>query len=260
MSKEVEEQTAAELEKTIATTQAEAVKEAPAATEASKEEQKPETKLEEHVYTAGDGTIYKAASSEELFRKVTDALNNTKTALKDREHAIHDLKTKVPKEEKPAMPAYDHKRYLELLEADSRAAYEYQKEHDPEIQEARIARRQNEATQKVRDEVVRFYRDVPDYAKVETKELNDLMKHRLEEKERAYTAESLGMTYYELRDEGKIPKSADGGPVTKKTPPPGSPEGSGQTSDGEPDFDAMSSKELIAYMKKQKVPGAEYLH
>lgn len=258
--KPVEEQSAEELVKTIAATAAEPPEVPAEEPPAEPPKETPAATPEAFSYTAGDGTVYRAGSSEELFKKVTDALNHSKTAIKDREHQIHDLRAKVPKEEPvKEEPVYDHKKYLELLETDGRAALDYADGFRPQIVAQRQERQETEKVNQVRDQVLRFYADVPDYTKIETPELNNLLKERIKEKGRSYTAEGLTATYYELKTEGKIPAPANGTPVKERKGMPASPGGSKTEVETEPDVDNMTTKELKAYMKKQGVPGAEYL-
>lgn len=262
IEKPVEEQTAEELAASIALSQSAVVaEEKPAETPAEpvRETPKPEASTE-HTYTAGDGTVYKAGTSEELFRKVTDALNTTKTALKDREFQIHDLKKVAPpKEAATVTEKFEQQKYLDLVATDGAAALEYQKKYDSDFKAIREQREAEAAQRAVADEVTKFYRDVPAYASVETPEVNAIMKERMEAKGRGFTADALIATYYELKFEGKIGEPSTTKPVEKKTPMPSSASGTTPTTEPEPDFDSMDTKALTAYMKKNGVPGAEYL-
>ena len=226
-------------------------------TEEVESEKAPEPEEKTFEYTAVDGTVYKADSNEELFKKVTDALSSTKTALKDREHQIHEFKSKTePKDEEPVK--YDHSTYLQLLEKDGLKAQEYVKAFDPDVQALRKTIEEKSEVQALREETLKFYAET-DYSQIETPETNTLIRQRLEEKGRSFTADHMSLSYLELLREGKLSPPANGKPVEKKSPMPSSASGSSGQSEPEPDFDNMSAKELAKYMKESGVPGAEYL-
>lgn len=261
--KDAEDMTAEELEKSIAAGAVAAqpdAAETPSAPEVQPDpEPKEEVKKEESggfEYTAADGTVYRDSTSEGLFKKVTDALNMTKAAVKDREHQIHGLKRQTPKPEETPEPkppaAFDNQKYLDLLSTNAKTANDYLKEHDPEIQEFRRTRAEEEAKRAVNEEVMKFYNETG-YNKVETPELNSAIRERMEQKGRPNSALGLGMTYYELKAEGKIPDASGSKPPSKRTPPPETPSGSGGSVADEPDVDSMSAKELAAHLRKQGV-------
>lgn len=259
--KELDEQTAEELAETIAESQEARAPEGETPPEEPSGPREPAEDTETFEYTAADGTVYKAESSEALFKKVTDALNNTKLAVKDREFQIHDLKQQAPKKEEAPKAAYDHKAYLELLDKDGREAAKYLRSFDEDYQVIRQMREQTESGKKIQEEVFKFYRDVPDYPKIETKQLNDLMRERMVEKGRDWTAEGMTATYYELHREGKIPEVSEGTPASAAPkPPPASAAGKkGARTDTEPDVDNMTLAELKSHLRKAGVSGSEYL-
>lgn len=255
MSKAVEElenledKSAADLEKDIA------------AAAKPLEPEKKEDSQQEFSHTAGDGTVYKAASMDELLKKVAAGLDNTKNALKDREHQIHELRTRTATlEPKKEEPKFDQQTWINLASSDATKADEYIRQFNSEAREVREFIDRQKAKENLEKEVAQFYQAVPTYAQMETPEVNGLMKTRMQEKGRSYTADSLKLTYMELRDEGAI-KEPNGEPLKRKTPPPASP-GSATSSveDGAvDDFENMSAKEMEAHFKKNKIRGAEYL-
>lgn len=213
-------------------------------------------------FEASDGTVYEADSDKALFEKVTKALNDTKAAVKVREREKRELinAAEAQPAEPPAAEAYDKKRYYELMDQDPALAadyldrYRYGVENPREVF-GRVA--QDRIAQRVGME---FYAKVTEYAQIETPALNKMLFDRMEEQGRAKTSPDLmALTYYELKNEGKIPKAA---PTRRKAevPPDAPPEsptggGGGQPS-GEPTYAQMMNmkkEELAEHMRKNGI-------
>src|SRR5690349_17065980 len=99
-----------------------------ATTEQPKEEPaKPKTETQTFTFTAGDGTVYEGASQDELFEKVKGALNHTKTAIKDRERQIRELRDRQVKPIEPPKTEekFDQAKYETLLGKDGLEAQQY---------------------------------------------------------------------------------------------------------------------------------------
>lgn len=212
------------------------------------EDPKPETA--KHTYTASDGTVYEAETPDALLAKVAKARDDAATALKDRERQIFDLKQQVPakKEETPVKEgAFDRGEYFKLMEEDPIKAQDYLDGFRPVFKDVQAVAQQ----QKIRSEVMGFYANVPEYAKVETPELNTALQARLKERGREYTKDNLALSFYELKNEGKV--TAPAAPATErpKAPPPSAGGSGGNTGTPEPDLAMMSRAELAAYIRKQ---------
>lgn len=250
LEKPLDEQTKEELAATLA-----------AATKPAEDVKPNEQKFE---FVAADGTRYEATSQEDLFAKVTGALNNTKEHAKKLEWKLRDQKETTPKPEtKPATTgAFSKDEYYKLMETDPLAAQDYLDKHrfgkDPKqmvtdiINEHEVAKSHEVRT--LQEETQAFY-DSPagrEFAQVETKELDQLLLGRLQEQNLPVTAWNLKAAYRDLKDDGKIPSV--GKPAERPRPNPSSAVGpGGQIPPEEPDFSTMSKSELAAYMKKNGV-------
>lgn len=211
-----------------------------------REEEKP---AEEFSYTAIDGTVYKAASQDELLKKVTGALDSTKAALKDREHKLYELK---PKKEEPAKQ-FENEHYLNLLVTNPLAAKQYMEEFDETAQSVRRFLSEAQEAKKKEEAVLQFYNDVPDYAKVETPEVTQAFKARMTETGRAVTADNLKLTYFELRAAGRIPEAPEEAAAPRKAPPR-SPSSSSRAARSDRSemakIEAMTTAQLREYIEK----------
>jgi len=198
-------------------------------------------------YTAADGTVYTAASTDELFKKVTKALDHAKTTVVARERELSELRPKpTPEPEK-----YNHNKYLELLAEDGISAQEYLDSFRPDIQKTRQIIAESEETANRRKALLAFHSAIPEYAKVETPEITEAFKQRLNETGRAITADNLKLTYFELRSEGKIPAVLPA-PEPPAPPPPPSPSGSRRTT-SKLSFnpETLSREKLREYIEKE---------
>lgn len=257
--KPIDEQRA-EFIATMEKEQAEAAKPAEPVTEAPPVEETP--KPAPFRFEAADGTVYEADSDKALYEKVTKALNDTKNAVKDRERKIHELKAAKPAEtpapETPPAETYDKKRFFELMEEDPAKALDYMDSYrfgveNPREVFGRVA--QDRIAQKVGME---FYAKVTEYAQIETPALNKMLFDRMEEQGRTKTNPDLmALTYYELKNEGKIPKaSAPRRKAEVPEAPPESPTGGG----GQPSTELtyaqameMKREDLAKEMKKRGI-------
>lgn len=228
-----------------------------AGAERAVEPEKPEAeeKPPEFTYTAVDGTVYKAASQDELLKKVTGALDSTKTALKDREAKLYELKPK--KEEEPEK--FDNNKYFELFATNPVEAKRYLEKFDESAQQVHRWMSETQETRLKEKAVLQFYTDIPDFAKVETPEVTEAFKARMTETGRAVTADNLKLTYFELRDSGKIPEAPAEAAVERKAPPR-SPSSSARTTRTEQNelakAEAMTTAQLREYIEKLQREGA----
>lgn len=227
---------------------------------------KPEEKPNEQKFefVAADGTRYEATSQEDLFAKVTGALNNTKEHAKKLEFKLRDIKDTTPKPEaKPVQNgAFSKDEYYKLMESDPLAAQDYLDKHrfgtDSKSMVKEAIKEESDARQRevktLQEETAAFYESPAgqEFAKVETKELDQLLLGTLQERNLPVTAWNLDAAYRHLRDSGKIPTA--GKPAERPRPNPSSASGSGgQIPPEEPDFNSMSKADLAAYMRKQGV-------
>lgn len=213
----------------------------------------------EFTFKASDGTVYTADSQEALFAKVTSALENTKSAVKDRERQIFELRRPSevkPVETKPEGKSFDKDEYYRLMESDPMQAQKYMDRHrfgieNPE--ELFAAMTQTQRQQQIQNETMRFYAQVPGYAKVETPELNQLLLARLTDNGRPFTAENFKLSYYELKEEGLIPSptAAEPAKTRPKAPPAGASGAGSDVPNNEPDWSTMSRAEMAAEMRKR---------
>jgi hypothetical protein len=220
-------------------------------------EEKPveKTRIE---YKATDGTIYEAETQEELFKKVTAALENTKAAVKDRERQVHELKQpKTVVEESKEPKTFDRDHYFTLMESDPVKAAKYMDKHrfgvdNPEelFQSMTVEQKK----QQLVDETARFYNTPAGkaFAKVETPELGQLLVSHVREQDLPITANNLRAAYYELWESEKIPAPVDTTVSEKKRVMPPTVHGTrNDNTEDAPDFSRMSRTELAAYLRKQ---------
>ncbi len=250
--KPLEEQSKDELAATIAAEQAKL-------NAAPPEEEKP-AETPKFEFRSVDGTLYEAESQEELFKKISGALDHTKTAVKDRERQIHELRKQPVVEPLKPENAFDRDTWLKLMDEGTDGPLKAQRYMDkyrfgtenPEEIFKSMTQEQERAQQ--RDEAMRFYQTPAGqaFAKVETPELDKVMMDELAKQGLPTTASNLRAVYYELRESGHIPAPPEGKQATpKKAPPPSAHGTRNETTEEEPDFNRMTKTELAAYMRKQ---------
>lgn len=223
---------------------------------------KPEEK-QRFEYKATDGTIYEAESQEELLKKVTAALDNTKLAMRDRERQIHELRTQKPVE-KPAdekKDTFDREKWLQLMESGPDGPLKAQDYVDsfrkPEwAQKAEEREQAVKATEVLQTEILKFYGSAAgqQYAKIETPELNQKLLQYMNDQGMERTVANFKAAFYELKDAGELSVAPE---KTKEKPkaPPRSPSGggrdnpSGELSNAE--LYAMPKDKLIEYMRSK---------
>lgn len=257
-----EEQTKEELAATIAAEEARIAAEKPA-------EPKPEAvaKPEEKAkfeFKASDGTIYEAESQDELFKKITGALDNTKVALKDRERQIREVRQQQPKpEEKPSEKTtgtFSRDKWLELMESGTDGPLKAQEYMDsfrkPEWAKKAEEREQVvQQTETLQQEILKFYASPTgqQYAKVETPELNQKILQYMADRNMPRTSANFKEAFWDLKEAGDIPVASE--KKEKPKAPPRTPDSgsSRETPTNEPDFDKMSKEELAKYIRSKGV-------
>lgn len=232
-----------------------------AESEPEPEPEAPHGEKQKFEYVASDGTRYEAESQEALLKKVTSALDNTKAALKDREHKLREAKTKpvveAPVEEvAPATKHFDREKWVELMQTDPIAAQRYINKHtlgvdNPEevLQSMTMYQRQ----MAINSEVAKFYNTAAgrEYKQVETEDLNAVLLDYMNREQMPPTANNYRSAYYELKEAGIIPEVQQKAGPRPKAPPPSAKGGRSETnSDPEPDLYRMSKEELRSYAKK----------
>lgn len=242
------EEIAAAMAATAETTQSEV----PAAEEKPVEE-KP---AESFSYTAADGTVYTASSSDDLFKKVTAALNHSKEAVRDRERQISELKPKPVEESKK----YDHEKYLQLLATDGFAAKRYLEEFDDEAKEQRQLVAETRIQNDTRKAVAGFRASVPEFAKLATPEIAAAFDKRFTESKLPISPETLELVWRRMRVDGSIPDPLP--PVEQKKAMPESPSGTGQRRNTKPAVnpESMSREELRKLIEAENAKLRQAVH
>lgn len=251
-----EQQSKEELAQSIAAESARIAAEKPQpAAEPEKPKPQPKSATQTFEYKASDGTTYTAESNEELFRKVTGALDQTKAALKDREWKLHEFKAQKPPDPAPKKEEFDKQKYYALVDEDPLKAQEYLDKHREQPEWAKTAAEVANTVktqQQYGREAVAFYATPAgqQYAQIETPELNTKILEYMKENGMSYSADNLERAFYRLKEAGelKMPEA----PKPRPKAPPASPQGDGADT---PTLDKDLSE--LYRMPKEKL--AEYL-
>jgi hypothetical protein len=202
------------------------------------------------------GEVYKGKTEAEVIEALKKGKEEATVTIRDRERQIKELREK----DAPLTPAkgevFDKTKYYELMSEDPMGAFHYQMAYVMGVDPAHAGEALRYAYQTAQAVDARLqnalfrekYPSAPygdDFA--------DTMMNHMTDSRRAWTAENLGMTYLELKEEGKVKESKQDAPVPAEgdAPPPNpGKSSSGVSSDTMSQIEKMSTNDLEAYLKK----------